>query len=82
MFKTNRKTLIGSVVSDSCPTTRVVLIERSFKHPLYKKVILKKKKIMIHDSNNASKNGDKVRIVECKPVSKRKRWSLMEVLNK
>ena len=82
MQKTNRKTLIGEVVSDKCDMTRVVLVKRSSMHPLYKKKIIKKVKIMIHDKENRSKQGVSVKITECRPISKRKKWTLLDILNK
>lgn len=82
MQKSNRKTLIGEVVGDKCDMTRVVLVKRASMHPLYKKKITKKVKIMIHDKDNKSKQGDSVKIVECRPISKRKKWALLEVINK
>jgi len=81
MYTIKRKTLVGSVVSDKCSKTRVVLIERKTKHPLYKKTILRKKKIMIHDEENKCKLGDVVKIVECRPISKKKRWALLDIVN-
>ena len=82
MTKINRKTLIGEDVSDKCDTTRDVLVKRASMHPLYKKKIIKKIKIMIHDKDNKSKHGDNVKIVECRPISKRKKWALLDILKK
>jgi small subunit ribosomal protein S17 len=75
-----RKVLVGNVVSDKCSKTRVVLVEHKTKHPLYKKTILKKKRFMIHDNDNKSKLGDLVKIVECRPISKKKRWALLDII--
>jgi small subunit ribosomal protein S17 len=82
MYIVKRKVLVGNIVSDKCSKTRVVLVERKTKHPLYKKTILRKKKLMIHDEENKSKLGDIVKIVECRPISKKKRWALLDVINK
>ncbi len=75
-----RKELIGIVVSDKMQKTIVVKVERLVKHPLYKKTIKKFKKYKVHDEENKAKVGDKVRIVETRPLSKEKRWRLVEVL--
>ena len=75
-----RKELIGTVVSDKMQKTIVVKVERLVKHPLYKKTIKKFKKFKVHDEENKAKVGDKVRIVETRPLSKHKRWRLVEVL--
>jgi len=80
MYIVKRKTLIGNVVSDKCSKTRVILIENKTMHPLYKKTVLKKKKIMIHDEENKSKLGDTVKIVECRPISKKKKWALLDII--
>ena len=77
-----RKTLVGVVVGAKCDKTRKVLVTRSFKHPLYKKALFKRKKMLVHDPVNKSVVGDKVLIVESRPISKLKRWALLEVLNK
>jgi len=75
-----RKELIGVVVSDKMDKTIVVKVERLVRHPLYKKVIRKHKKYKVHDAHNIAKVGDKVRIMETRPLSKEKRWRLVEVL--
>jgi len=75
-----RKELIGVVVSDKMDKTIVVKVERLVRHPLYKKVIRKHKKYKVHDEHNIAKVGDKVRIMETRPLSKEKRWRLVEVL--
>jgi small subunit ribosomal protein S17 len=82
MYIVKRKVLVGNIVSDKCSKTRVVLVESKTKHPLYKKTILRKKKLMIHDEENKSKLGDIVKIVECRPISKKKRWALLDVIKK
>jgi small subunit ribosomal protein S17 len=75
-----RKELIGVVVSDKMDKTIVVKVERLVRHPLYKKTIKKSKKYKVHDEENKAKVGDKVKIMETRPLSKQKRWRLVEVL--
>ena len=72
-----RRVLQGTVVSDGGDKTVVVRVERRFMHPLYKKYITKSKKYAAHDEANACKTGDKVRIRECRPISKRKCWEVL-----
>ncbi len=73
-----KKILSGIVVSDKPNKTITVLVERKYQHPLFKKVIKVKKKFSAHDENNKFKYGDKVKIVECKPYSKTKKFQVME----
>jgi len=75
-----RKQRIGVVVSDKMDKTRVVRIERLTQHPLYLKRIKKFVNIKIHDEKNTTKAGDKVRVMETRPLSKDKRWRLIEVI--
>jgi small subunit ribosomal protein S17 len=77
-----RKERIGIVVSDRMNKTIVVKVSRLIKHPLYGKFITKSRKFKAHDEGNKAKAGDKVRIVETRPISKDKRWRLVEVINK
>jgi small subunit ribosomal protein S17 len=77
-----RKTLVGSVISGKMEKTVVVVIERLKKHPLYGKYIKRRVKYMVHDEKGVAKLGDKVTIVETRPMSKRKRWRIKEVLEK
>jgi len=72
-----RRVLQGIVVSDKMDKTITVKVERRIKHPLYKKFIRRSKKYAAHDENNACKVGDQVRIRECRPLSKRKRWEIV-----
>lgn len=72
-----RRVLEGKVVSDAQDKTVTVLVERRFKHPLYKKYVKQTKKFAAHDENNTAKVGDLVAIEECRPISKRKRWTLI-----
>lgn len=78
----HRKIRTGVVVSDKMDKTIVVRCERLFKHPVYKKYIRMHRKFMAHDEENTCSVGDTVRIVECRPLSKRKCWLLDEVLEK
>ena len=72
-----KKILSGVVVSDKPNKTITVLVERKYQHPLLKKVIKSKKKYNVHDEQNKFKNGDKVKIIECKPYSKTKKFEVM-----
>lgn len=75
-----RKTRTGVVVSDKMDKTIVVLIVRKWKHPLYGKIMKSSKKYKAHDELNAAKAGDEVKITETRPISKDKRWRLVEVI--
>ena len=72
-----KRTLQGTVVSDAAEKTVVVRVERQFRHPLYKKFIRRSKKYAVHDEENRCKIGESVRIQECRPISKRKRWIIL-----
>lgn len=78
----NRRTLTGVVISDKADKTIVVRVETLVKHPLLKKYIRRRKKFMAHDPANDCSIGDKVQIVESKPLSRRKRWHLVQILEK
>lgn len=80
--RANRKTRTGKVVSDKMDKTIVVAIETSVKHPLYKKIVKRTYKLKAHDENNECKTGDKVKVMETRPLSKDKRWRLVEVVEK
>ena len=75
-----RKTRVGTVVGDKSDRTVVVEISRTVLHPLYKKYMRRRKRYLAHDEDNACQVGDKVRIVETRPLSKRKRWRVREKL--
>ena len=75
-----KKTREGVVVSDKMTKTRVVVIERVFRHPKYERVITRSKRLKAHDEQNASKVGDRVLIEETRPLSKEKRWRILQVL--
>ena len=77
-----RKTREGVVVSDRMQKTRVVRIERVFRHPQYQRVITRSKKLKAHDEANASRVGDRVLIEETRPVSRDKRWRIREILGR
>jgi small subunit ribosomal protein S17 len=77
-----RKTRIGYVVSNKMEKSIVVAIERKVAHPLYKKYFKKTTKLMAHDEKNECKVGDKVKIMETRPLSLRKKWRLVEVIEK
>ena len=77
-----RKTTVGRVVSDKMDTTIVLAIEDSVKHPLYKKVIKRTVRLKAHDENNECRVGDRVRVMETRPLSKDKRWRVVEIVEK
>ena len=74
--------LTGVVVSDKMEKTIVVNVERSIRHPLYKKVLRRSKRYQAHDDTGTAKQGDTVEIIETKPISANKRWALVQVLKK
>jgi len=76
----NRKTQIGIVVSDRMEKTAVVKVDRLVKHPVYNKYIKRSAKYKAHDEENAAKIGDKVLIVETRPLSKDKRWKIRQII--
>lgn len=78
----NRKTKTGVVISDAMDKSVVVSVERTVLDPTYKKYIRRKSRFMAHDEQNACKVGDTVRICECRPLSRRKRWRVEEVVTK
>ena len=77
-----RKTRIGVVVSDKMDKTITIAIERKVSHPIYKKYYKKTTKLMAHDEKRECKPGDKVKVMETRPLSKNKRWRLVEVVEK
>lgn len=80
MPEQRRKIRTGIVVSDKMDKTIVVRVERITRHPLYKKTIRKYKKFKVHDEKNSAKTGNRVRIIETRPLSKEKRWRLVEII--
>jgi small subunit ribosomal protein S17 len=77
-----RRRLIGTVVSDKMQKTIVVRVERTLRHPLYKKVLTRSKKYKAHDENELAREGDLVQIVEHRPISKTKRWMLERIIQR
>jgi small subunit ribosomal protein S17 len=77
-----RKTRIGMVVSDKMDKTVVVACERRFAHPVYKKIVRRTTKLYAHDEQNEAHVGDRVKIMETRPLSKQKRWRVVEILEK
>ena len=77
-----RKTRVGQVVSDKMDKTIVVAIETNVQHKLYHKIIKRTYKLKAHDEQNAAGIGDTVKVMECRPLSKDKRWRLVEIIEK
>ena len=82
MERNNRKEKTGFVKSNKMDKTVTVEIERKSQHPLYKRVVAQTKKFKAHDENNECQPGDKVKIMETRPISKEKRWRVVEILRK
>ena len=80
--KTGKKEFVGIVKSDKMMKTIVVAIETLQLHPLYKKYVKRVKKVKAHDERNEAKIGDRVRVIECRPLSKEKRWKLVEIIER
>ncbi len=80
--RASRKTRIGTVVSDKMDKTVVVSIERRVQHPVYGKMVRRTKRLKAHDERNDAKTGDTVRIMETRPLSKDKRWRLIEIVER
>jgi len=77
-----RKVMIGTVTSNKMDKTIVVAVETNVKHPMYKKIVKRTYKLKAHDEENACQIGDKVKVMETRPLSKDKRWRLVEVIEK
>ena len=77
-----RKTRVGVVVSDKMQKTVVVAIERRYPHPVYGKMVTRTKRVKAHDEENTAKSGDMVRIMETRPLSKDKRWRVVEIVER
>jgi len=77
-----RKTLVGRVVSDKMNKTVTVSVERLVQHPVYKKIIKKTSKIYAHDEENQCRVGDKVKVMSTRPLSKLKRWRVVEIIER
>lgn len=82
MERNLRKTRVGKVVSDKMDKTIVVAVVDNVEHPLYKKIIKRTYKLKAHDEENTCKIGDRVRVMETRPLSKDKRWRLVEVIER
>ena len=82
MSESSKSTVMGTVVSDKMNKSITVLIERRVKHPVYGKYMTRSSKLHVHDENNESRAGDKVEIVECRPMSKTKAWNLVRVVER
>ena len=82
MERNLRKTDVGRVVSTKMDKTVVVAIENGVKHPLYNKIIKRTVRLKVHDEKNECSVGDRVRIMETRPISKDKRWRLVEIIEK
>ena len=82
MERNLRKVRTGKVIGDKMDKTIVVAVENNVKHPLYKKIIKRTYKLKAHDEKNECKIGDRVRVMETRPISKDKRWRLVTVLEK
>ncbi|MDD4051762.1 MAG: 30S ribosomal protein S17 [candidate division Zixibacteria bacterium] len=80
--RNRRKVRVGKVVSSAMNKTIVVEIMRTMRHPLYERVIRTKSKLYAHDEKNEARPGDTVRVMECRPLSKQKRWRLTEIVEK
>ena len=82
VHRASRKTRVGVVVSDKMDKTVVVSIERRVQHPVYGKMVRRTKRLKAHDERNDAKTGDTVRIMETRPLSKDKRWRLVEIVDR
>jgi len=77
-----RKMLVGRVVSDKMDRSVTISIERTFQHPVYKKIVKKTSKIWAHDAENECRTGDKVKVMSTRPLSKLKRWRVVEIIKR
>ncbi len=80
--RVNKKQVVGTVISDKMDKTVVVQVERMVKYPLYHKYIRRRSKFSAHDENNACQVGDKVLIIESRPISRTKKWRVSKILKK
>jgi small subunit ribosomal protein S17 len=78
----NRKIRMGTVISNKMDKTVTIFLERLIEHPLYHRVVKRSKKLLAHDENNECQIGDKVIVVETRPLSKRKRWKVAEIVER
>ena len=77
-----KRTVVGRVVSNKMDKTVSVAVERRIKHPMYGKYVRRTSKILAHDAGNECREGDRVAISECRPISKRKAWTVVEVIER
>ncbi len=77
-----QKTMVGTVVSDRMDKTRVVVVQRLIRHPLYQKYIRQRTRYKVHDEKNACRTGDRVLVIESRPLSREKRWRVKEILER
>ena len=82
MERNLRKTMVGTVVSDKMDKTVVVAVETNVRHPIYKKTVKRTYKLKAHDEANECKIGDTVKVMETRPLSKDKRWRVVEIMEK
>lgn len=82
LARASRKTREGLVVSDKMQKTVVVALERRVAHPIYGKIVTRTRNVKAHDEENSAKTGDKVRIMETRPLSKDKRWRVVEIVER
>ena len=82
MERNLRKTMVGTVVSDKMDKTVVVAVETRVKHPIYQKTVKRTYKLKAHDEENSCKSGDIVKVMETRPLSKDKRWRVVEIVEK
>jgi small subunit ribosomal protein S17 len=80
--RSGKKEFVGIVKSDKMDKTIVVSVQTTALHPLYKKYVVRTKKVKAHDEKNEAKAGDRVRVMECRPISKEKCWKLVEILER
>jgi small subunit ribosomal protein S17 len=82
LVRSHRKERVGTVVGNKMSKTIVVRVQRRFEHPRYKKIVIAYKKLYAHDEKGEARVGDRVRILETRPLSKLKRWRLLEIVEK
>lgn len=80
--RNSRRTIEGTVTSDECAKTITVQVERTYKHPKYKKYVRKMARYHAHDEKSEAKTGDRVEIRSCRPLSKTKRWTLVRIIDR
>lgn len=80
--RADRKVFVGKVVSNKMEKTITIAVERRFRHPIYGKFVKKTTKLMAHDEENSCNIGDVVRVMETRPLSRKKRWRLMEIVER